>query len=76
LALRLYSLTLLNAWYCRFLIAGEPDDQLNPKKKTWELIQPDLKTDENGVATYKGDPFLVVGRGVCTATGCANFPIK
>ncbi|XP_046845075.1 aminoacyl tRNA synthase complex-interacting multifunctional protein 1-like [Xenia sp. Carnegie-2017] len=41
---------------------GTPDEQLNPKKKIFEKIQPDLHTDEEGIAKYKGSPFLVVGK--------------
>lgn len=40
---------------------GEPDTQLNPKKKIWESVAPDIKTDDNGVATYKGVEFKVAG---------------
>lgn len=46
---------------------GEPDKELNPKKKIWEQIQPDLYTNDDCVATYKGAPFEVKGKGVCRA---------
>lgn len=46
---------------------GEPDKELNPKKKIWEQIQPDLHTNAECVATYKGVPFEVKGKGVCRA---------
>lgn len=36
---------------------AEPDAQLNPKKKIWEQVAPDIKTDENGIAKYKDVPF-------------------
>ncbi|XP_013390040.1 aminoacyl tRNA synthase complex-interacting multifunctional protein 1-like [Lingula anatina] len=55
---------------------GEPDAQLNPKKKIWEQIQPDLRVDENGVATYKGCPFKIEGKGICKAPTLRNTPIK
>ncbi|KAL1773804.1 aminoacyl tRNA synthase complex-interacting multifunctional protein 1 isoform X2 [Sigmodon hispidus] len=42
---------------------GEPDKELNPKKKIWEPIQPDLHTNAECVATYKGVPFAVKGKG-------------
>ncbi|XP_055701335.1 tyrosine--tRNA ligase, cytoplasmic [Phlebotomus papatasi] len=32
---------------------GKPDDQLNPKKKVWEKLQVDLKTNSAGEATWK-----------------------
>jgi len=40
---------------------GKLDKQINPKKKIWEAVAPDLKADENGVATYKGCPFTIAG---------------
>lgn len=55
---------------------GEPDKELNPKKKIWEQIQPDLHTDEHCVATYKGVPFEVKGKGVCKAQTMTKSGIK
>ncbi|XP_053317505.1 aminoacyl tRNA synthase complex-interacting multifunctional protein 1 isoform X2 [Spea bombifrons] len=55
---------------------GEPDKELNPKKKTWEQIQPDLLTSEQCVATYKGVPFEVNGKGVCKAQTMTKSSIK
>uniref|UniRef100_A0A4X1US34 Aminoacyl tRNA synthetase complex interacting multifunctional protein 1 n=2 Tax=Sus scrofa TaxID=9823 RepID=A0A4X1US34_PIG len=55
---------------------GEPDKELNPKKKIWEQIQPDLYTNDDCVATYKGAPFEVKGKGVCRAQTMANSGIK
>ena len=55
---------------------GEPDSQLNPKKKIWESVAVDLKTDNNKVACYKGDPFRVKDKGVVTAPTLANTIIK
>ncbi|XP_074274446.1 uncharacterized protein LOC141598637 isoform X1 [Silene latifolia] len=46
---------------------GKPEDVLNPKKKQLEKITPHLFTDENGVATYKGIPFMTSG-GPCTSS--------
>lgn len=43
---------------------GSPDDVLNPKKKVWETVQPDLHTDKELVACYKGVPFTT-SAGVC-----------
>uniref|UniRef100_A0A6G1SEI2 Aminoacyl tRNA synthase complex-interacting multifunctional protein 1 n=1 Tax=Aceria tosichella TaxID=561515 RepID=A0A6G1SEI2_9ACAR len=40
---------------------GEPDAQLNPKKKIWEQVSPDIKTNDDGVAMYKDCPFRVAG---------------
>ena len=55
---------------------GEPNKELNPKKKIWEQIQPDLYTNDVCVATYKGAPFEVKGKGVCRAQTMANSGIK
>ncbi|WCJ20092.1 Nucleic acid-binding OB-fold-like protein [Euphorbia peplus] len=42
-------------------IDGKPEDVLNPKKKQLEKITPNLYTDEKGVATFKGIPFMTSG---------------
>ncbi|XP_042324415.1 aminoacyl tRNA synthase complex-interacting multifunctional protein 1 isoform X2 [Sceloporus undulatus] len=55
---------------------GEPEKELNPKKKMWEQIQPDLHTNDECVAMYKGVPFEVKGKGVCKAPTMANSGIK
>uniref|UniRef100_A0A3B4A025 tRNA-binding domain-containing protein n=1 Tax=Periophthalmus magnuspinnatus TaxID=409849 RepID=A0A3B4A025_9GOBI len=55
---------------------GEPDKELNPKKKVWEQVQPDLLTDAQCVATYKGAAFEVAGKGVCKAQTMSNSGIK
>ncbi|XP_006119371.2 aminoacyl tRNA synthase complex-interacting multifunctional protein 1 isoform X2 [Pelodiscus sinensis] len=56
--------------------SGEPDKELNPKKKIWEQIQPDLHTNDQCIATYKGVPFEVKGKGVCRAQTMASSGIK
>lgn len=55
---------------------GPPDAEISAKKKVWEQIQPDLYTDENKVATYKGTPFKVEGKGVCVAPTLAKTTIR
>ncbi|KAM6429194.1 aminoacyl tRNA synthase complex-interacting multifunctional protein 1 isoform 1-T1 [Rhynochetos jubatus] len=55
---------------------GDPEKELNPKKKIWEQIQPDLHTNDQCVATYKGVAFEVKGKGVCRAETMANSGIK
>ncbi|XP_041789180.1 aminoacyl tRNA synthase complex-interacting multifunctional protein 1-like isoform X2 [Chelmon rostratus] len=55
---------------------GEPDKELNPKNKVWEQVQPDLRTDAQCVATYKGAAFEVVGKGVCKAQTLSDTEIK
>ncbi|XP_056659687.1 aminoacyl tRNA synthase complex-interacting multifunctional protein 1 isoform X2 [Monodelphis domestica] len=56
--------------------SGEPEKELNPKKKIWEQIQPDLLTNNQCVATYKGVPFEVKGKGICKAPTMSNSGIK
>eukprot|EP00850_Spirogloea_muscicola_P020362 SM000213S06827 [mRNA] locus=s213:191328:197704:- [translate_table: standard] len=61
----------------RILIAGfegEPDVQLNPKKKVWETVQVDLRTSADLVAAYKGTP-LSTSAGICTVTTLSNASI-
>ncbi|GAV67796.1 tRNA_bind domain-containing protein [Cephalotus follicularis] len=48
-------------------IDGKPEDVLNPKKKQLEKITPLLFTDDKGVATFDGIPFMTSG-GPCTST--------
>lgn len=55
---------------------GEPDAQLNPKKKIFEQLAPDIKTDDNCIATYKGVPFTVKDKGVVKSVSMANVNIK
>lgn len=46
---------------------GKPEEVLNPKKKQLEKVFPDLCTDDNGVATYQGIPFMTSG-GPCKSS--------
>jgi aminoacyl tRNA synthase complex-interacting multifunctional protein 1 len=46
---------------------GAPEEVLNPKKKQFEKIQPDLTTDGSGVACYQGIPFMLSGKP-CTSS--------
>ncbi|KAM8772961.1 aminoacyl tRNA synthase complex-interacting multifunctional protein 1-like [Acanthopagrus schlegelii] len=55
---------------------GEPDKELNPRTKVWEQIQPDLRTDSQCVATYKGAAFEVAGKGACRAQTLSDAEIK
>ena len=54
---------------------GEADDVLNPKKKIWESVQPDLHTDDNLVAQYKDVPFTT-SAGICQVKSIAKGGIK
>uniref|UniRef100_A0A834VG95 Aminoacyl tRNA synthase complex-interacting multifunctional protein 1 n=1 Tax=Sarcoptes scabiei TaxID=52283 RepID=A0A834VG95_SARSC len=55
---------------------GQPDAQLNPKKKIWEQIAPDLSTNDQLEATYKGDQFIVEGKGTVKSQSLKNVPVK
>nr|CAB3478691.1 unnamed protein product [Digitaria exilis] len=46
---------------------GKPEDVLNPKKKQLDKITPHLRTDENGIATFKGIPFTT-SAGPCRSS--------
>lgn len=61
--------------YC-LITTGQPDAQLNPKKKVFEQIQPDFLVNEEGVATYRGIPFTVPSKGVCRAATMRGTGIK
>ncbi|KAJ4451594.1 hypothetical protein ANN_03063 [Periplaneta americana] len=53
-----------------------PDPVLNPKKKIFETVAPDLKTNSEKVATYKGTALSVPGKGVVTAPSLVGVNIK
>jgi aminoacyl tRNA synthase complex-interacting multifunctional protein 1 len=46
---------------------GAPEELLNPKKKQFEKIQPDLSTDATGVACYQRIPLTLSGKP-CTSS--------
>lgn len=43
-------------YFCRY--EGEAEAQLNPKKKIFEKLSPDLKTNADGIACYKDIAFM------------------
>lgn len=55
---------------------GEPDGVLNPKKKIFEQVAPDLKTNDGCVATYKGSSLKVLGKGIIKSASLCNVNIK
>uniref|UniRef100_T1PIN7 Tyrosine--tRNA ligase n=1 Tax=Musca domestica TaxID=7370 RepID=T1PIN7_MUSDO len=55
--------------------SGKPDDQLNPKKKVWEKLSVDLKTNNEGLAVWK-DNFLLTPEGEKLSSKLANCCIK
>lgn len=54
---------------------GDPDDVLNPKKKVWETIQPDLHTNKELIACYKNLPFTT-SVGVCKVSSIFDGSIR
>jgi aminoacyl tRNA synthase complex-interacting multifunctional protein 1 len=54
---------------------GKPEEVLNPKKKQLEKIAPHLYTDANGVATYKGIPFMTFA-GLCRSSLASAISTK
>ena len=58
------------------VFSGAPDKQLNPKKKVWETLKPDIRTNAERVATYKGVPFKVEGKGIVKAPTLTNAEIS
>lgn len=53
-----------------------PEPVLNPKKKIWESVAPDLRTDAGRTATYKGAVLTVLGKGPIVAPSLSNVQIK
>ncbi|XP_061397971.1 tyrosine--tRNA ligase, cytoplasmic [Musca vetustissima] len=55
--------------------SGKPDEQLNPKKKVWEKLSVDFKTNNDGLAVWK-DNFLLTPEGEKLSSKLANCCIK
>ncbi|XP_023307850.2 tyrosine--tRNA ligase, cytoplasmic [Lucilia cuprina] len=55
--------------------SGQPDEQLNPKKKVWEKLSVDFKTNADGIAVWK-DNFLLTPDGEKLSSKLANCCIK
>lgn len=55
---------------------GTPDAQLNPKKKVWETLAPELRVNKDKVATFRGDPLQIEGKGVLTSPTLKDVQIK
>lgn len=53
----------------------QPDAQMNPKKKIFETVAPDLKTNDTLEACYMGKRLNVAGKSI-TAKSLNNVPIK
>merc|ERR1712130_868630 len=54
---------------------GQPDEVLNPKKKVWEKLSVDLKTNDDGFAQWQGSN-LVTGKGPITCASVKGAPIR
>ncbi|KAI8617105.1 tRNA synthetases class I, catalytic domain-containing protein [Chytriomyces sp. MP71] len=54
---------------------GTPEEQLNPKKKVWETIQPDFKTRDDLVAVWKDVEFRTA-KGVVKTGSLPGASIK
>jgi methionyl-tRNA synthetase len=54
---------------------ADPEEQLNPKKKQFEQIQPDLLTNADCIACYKGLP-LTSKAGLCRVASITGGKIK
>ncbi|CAH0687787.1 unnamed protein product [Spodoptera exigua] len=56
---------------------GEPDDVLNPKKKVWEKLQVDLKTNDSLLAVWQDNKLISkVNGNPVTTKSMKNAPIK
>lgn len=53
-----------------------PDSVMNPKKKIFETVAPDLKTNDSKQATYKNVPWVVPGKGNVVAATLTNVNVK
>ena len=56
--------------------SGTPDAMLNPKKKVWEAVKPDLRVNKNKVATYKGAALKIEGKGELTSPTLSDVEIQ
>lgn len=54
----------------------DPDKVIDGRKSTYETIAEDLKTNSEGVATYKGAPWRVSGKGMVTVTTLTDSSIR
>uniref|UniRef100_A0A2A4K9R2 tRNA-binding domain-containing protein n=1 Tax=Heliothis virescens TaxID=7102 RepID=A0A2A4K9R2_HELVI len=54
----------------------EPEAILNPKKKIFETCAPDLLTNNDRIACYKGSPLVVPGKGPVVAPTLKGVNVK
>lgn len=55
--------------------AGTPDTELKPKKKVWDSLQVDMKTNDECVALWK-DNSMLTAAGPIKCSSLAGAPIK
>lgn len=55
--------------------SGKPDDELKPKKKVWEKLQPDLRTNGDYIAEWQGCS-MKTKLGNVTCKSLKSSPIK
>lgn len=55
---------------------GKPDEILNPKKKIWEKLQVDLKTNSECYVHWQGNSLLTKSGGKIRSKTMAGAPIK
>ncbi|KAJ8972278.1 hypothetical protein NQ314_000236 [Rhamnusium bicolor] len=55
---------------------GKPDDILNPKKKVWEKLQIDLRTNSDCIAQWQGNNLLTKSGGKICSKTMTSAPIK
>jgi hypothetical protein len=59
---------------------GAPDEMIKPTNKKavsiFEQVAPDLKTNDNGEASYKGVAWEVKGKGSITSQSLKNVQVK
>lgn len=63
------------AVHCEGFIRN-PDPVMNPKKKIFETVAPDLATNDLLQACYKGVPLNVPGKGFILASTLKSCPVK
>ena len=55
--------------------SGKPDDELKPKKKVWEKLQPDLRTNGDCIAEWQGN-IMKTKLGNVKCKSLKSSPIK
>ena len=55
---------------------GQPAAECNTKNKIFDMVQVDLKTNDDLLATYKGTALEIKGKGVIKSPSLKGVPIK